>query len=796
MRDNQELAADEARVTACVDISKATTIRQLVNLVPHLQHNMQDGWLQCRVCVEHKSDLNMEFVRGNFKTFGYFMPGQEFHDLKKAVKRHISLTAHNESCNLADSSAIKGRKNRDVALSLARNAYLAITEKLGYVAYERMVMKDHLNGVVVGNVNHSRKFASKFVDSMYTVLVHSVSLFLHSPQDSIGGRQPPFAILADKMTALGRTGQAIGILIMEFGVVRAVMIAHLPVGTKLGGADVAKNLKLGLEPYKLTPEELKNQLTAQAYDGAYFHDSVPEHLCTLLGLDIKWSYGSWDQAHILELVAGDLRKCLTTVDDDLVVDLNMDPEGDEPATTAWYARVAIQVGDVLSKYNYGKTYEELLETAKGFAQRLRKPKKFCDTRFLQAEYKVYESYLKNWNIIYAHLTWKLTEHETFIRNKRSITPSKEDQATLDSLVSRLGKHKSFALIAELSCLSDIFAHIKAISLKYQTVNVLPWELLEASKGLHTLLNSLGAELLRHCPSLENFPYLMHKDRLSLRVEGKFCDVMLDQVPIDEADGLLQNSVGELHQVYDRAGGFCYAFAKGLQTRLLDRATNGFVEVMGNCMDMRKFIFEENEGANQSQRESLAKLHKAMTDAGLQNLPTLHDLCTQHLLVKKRLFEKYADLNLQMKQKLSGTDITPFMFTNVAFQKGVEDWLYVFQHCALKTCNEAVVEGMGCIVDQHATPGRHLSMEAYAKEAIIDYNGPLLHEADAFLMASVDRYFTRTNANGTTTVQPHHFFHKQAACFSKFTYSKVIDHRLDERSKLDFATMQWYTSANP
>ena len=76
MRDNQELAADEARVTACVDISKATTIRQLVNLVPHLQHNMQDGWLQCRVCVEHKSDLNMEFVRGNFKTFGYFMPGQ------------------------------------------------------------------------------------------------------------------------------------------------------------------------------------------------------------------------------------------------------------------------------------------------------------------------------------------------------------------------------------------------------------------------------------------------------------------------------------------------------------------------------------------------------------------------------------------------------------------------------------------------------------------------------------------------------------------------------------------------
>ena len=75
--------------------------------------------------------------------------------------------------------------------------------------------------------------------------------------------------------------------------------------------------------------------------------------------------------------------------------------------------------------------------------RLRKPKKFCETRFLQAEHKVYDSYLFNWKVINAHLTQKLTEHQTRIRNKRSITPSKEDQATLDSLVDRVGKHKSF-----------------------------------------------------------------------------------------------------------------------------------------------------------------------------------------------------------------------------------------------------------------------------------------------------------------------------------------------------------------
>ena len=182
MRDNQELSADEARISACVDIDKVTNIKQLVNAVPHLEHNNQDGWLQCRVCVQHKSALNMKFFGNNFKTFGYFIQGQEIHDLKKSVKRHLSLTAHNECCNLADSRAIKDQRNRNVALSLARNSYTVIQEKLGYRAYERLVMKDHMNGVIIGNMNHSRMFASKFVDSMYTVLVDQVSFYLRSPR--------------------------------------------------------------------------------------------------------------------------------------------------------------------------------------------------------------------------------------------------------------------------------------------------------------------------------------------------------------------------------------------------------------------------------------------------------------------------------------------------------------------------------------------------------------------------------------------------------------------------------------
>jgi hypothetical protein len=54
------------------------------------------------------------------------------------------------------------------------------------------------------------------------------------------------------------------------------------------------------------------------------------------------------------------------------------------------------------------------------------------------------------------------------------------------------------------------------------------------------------------------------------------------------------------------------------------------------------------------------------------------------------------------------------------------------------------------------------------------------------MASVEHYFTRKDATGKEIVQPYHFFRTNEN-FSKFTYSEVIDHSLDERSNLGFMT---------
>ena len=64
-------------------------------------------------------------------------------------------------------------------------------------------------------------------------------------------------------------------------------------------------------------------------------------------------------------------------------------------------------------------------------------------------------------------------------------------------------------------------------------------------------------------------------------------------------------------------------------------------------------------------------------------------------------------------KASGVEIMEYMFTNMSFyanpEQSVRQWLYLFNHSILKTRCEAVVEGMGCVVDNHAAPERRLTL---------------------------------------------------------------------------------------
>jgi len=54
--------------------------------------------------------------------------------------------------------------------------------------------------------------------------------------------------------------------------------------------------------------------------------------------------------------------------------------------------------------------------------------------------------------------------------------------------------------------------------------------------------------------------------------------------------------------------------------------------------------------------------------------------------------------------------------------------------------EAVIEGMGGVLDLHCDPRRGLSAEKAAMETVIDWNEPNLACADSFITSSLNRYF--------------------------------------------------------
>jgi hypothetical protein len=704
--------------------------------------------LLCMPCIQQKkttlSSGQFHLKGENMARFGVVklqdvsdVKPREFKTVKQAVKEHLQTSGHTMCLEAFHGEDMHRNKVQRAGLAVARSALKTVREAQSFRFFEREIFDKHVDGVNVGNLNHSRDFITRFIPAMYSVLVKRIHTFLTTPQANIGGRLPPFCITADKMTALRRTGQCVGMLTMEEGQIGALLIGHDPVGMELSGPQVARHTLKSLERFVPSMPELKQSLTGQAYDGAYFHDSVPSEFCKLVDMNLEWVLAFHDGAHRIELVFKDARG-------------GVRPDGAQGVMSTFYGKVAPQIGEILSTFTYGKAYEKALSIATELGVNFRQPQAYCDTRFVAAEYKVYVNYLENWEVYHTFLHEQLTQLQAEIDRKLARktvkTISKDDTASLKSLTSRMALCVSFHLVGSVIGLRDIFEWTRKLSLYMQKVNVLPWEILERSFALHDQFVRAASDMMQGTPSPEDFPNLMHDNIASFRAEGEFHKVQLsveNDDPISEA----------LARLYSDLGTFIYTIAQSFKKRILLEFNPKLYDMLV-CLDVRKFAMDARYGRGDMAVEvfKLKRLYFWFTTVGRITLPPWTAIIMQHFLVKDRLRKVYTGTQTtsglsNVWKDASGTVIMKFMFTSDVFSNGVEDWLYMFNHCALKSMNEAVVEGMGCIVDQHAAPERHLSMETYSKEAMIHYNAPMVHEAESFLKDSLDVMFEKNVKKG-------------------------------------------------
>lgn len=76
---------------------------------------------------------------------------------------------------------------------------------------------------------------------------------------------------------------------------------------------------------------------------------------------------------------------------------------------------------------------------------------------------------------------------------------------------------------------------------------------------------------------------------------------------------------------------------------------------------------------------------------------------------------------------------------------MEDILYLLMWCLLMSAAECVTEGASSLVNRHADPRRHLGAVQYTQGAKVQSSGPVMAEADDFLLAALHRWRLQTDA---------------------------------------------------
>ena len=657
-----------------------------------------------------------------------------------------------------------------IGLNVASIAYECILEGRSSQAFERQLYYDSLKGVKIGELNHSDAFFFKFRTSLASVARQAVCDYVSKGQPSIGNRRPPFAVNADKLTALRRTNQVVGMLAIDYrtGCIVPIFCGSRQIALGEGDGDgVCTNMHDVLTVECGVPESsLKTQLTGQAYDGAYFHCSVPQKFALKIGhCDHSWTLPGWDDAHQLELVGNNVRS--------------------DPAV-AWYGQLATNISLVITKVKWGKGYELLAYHGEKLGQRVSNPGHVCETRFTSSERKIYKNYLSNWqptlNALRALLSKETATHEKTI---------------LGNLIKQL---LSLAAIVQMMIVIDVLRILKDISLFCQSVNALQWEKVERQVAGYkrikdTLIPQLQAGRL-HALDKGDFPYLSeHGPQIKA---GKWHGESLMLIAVAQNDTAKAFSYALKNGVC-----FCERWCHHWNSRVISKIPEIWSSMAG-CLDLRKLIRSPFPLSMAALRESFEEIMDWVTSCNIIDhlIPEREELFEQLCVLKRRLqaLAKTQEFKHLWKTELdgagTGTTIMKYLFTDKRLYSDVEDFVFLFNHMALKTANEAVIESMGCIVDLHASPQRHLKQLDYSNEALIHWNGPRPHEAKHFLAAALDMHFG-TDKHGKQ--KPWHFTKSDrgARLFSvdrtskhqhrEWKVSKVVDRLSKQNSRLSFMT---------
>ena len=357
-------------------------------------------------------------------------------------------------------------------MRIARICYVEYKEGNSKRHFETEVLKASLNGTDLGNLNRLDPFPRKFRPFVKSEIHERTKTFFNSRLEQTGFK-PALNISADKGTNVHRSRQftTIKTCVPDSPNLISSIFLGEPVVKKHDGIGVTDSIVEEVDKFGIKPE----QIEGASFDGAYFHQSVPDQMKTKLNLPDQF-IATHDPLRRAGIKDTHIRK---------------------DSSNSWLTDVLEICSELYSKFNWGKNYELLLDTCKELELSLASLTKFSKTRFANSVRFVTINSRKDFQIIVKCLQKIVDENE----NENSSIGKDRDKAADAERIPKKICTKKFVL--ELSGISDVYDVFGKIVNICQEVDVLPHERFDKVKAAVAELKDM-VEHRDHSKCVESF----------------------------------------------------------------------------------------------------------------------------------------------------------------------------------------------------------------------------------------------------------------------------------------------------
>ena len=689
-------------------VQASKSIRRLCDLA-RLTSDEDNNMLYCDVCCSVGSVKS----RAGGGHFGYnFSNGvdftkipqtTEFGNLKRAVARHAEGKAHINNLQIQQEENEKLQKLRKqeqcVGVTLGKQSYRLLKYCRPFADYEVDLKLLSDAKVKIGNINHSRQFPSKLRPCFADAIDSRVKDYISTPLQATKAR-PPFGLVADKLTARRRTGQMYAGILFTPGMEDLLSPVSLGVTSvkKHDGQGITDDIVAVCSEYSID----NNQLAGFGFDGQYFHLGVDSKLKDKLNLDEKVGF-TWDLAHLLQLADKDTRK-----------------------ECAWIEETCNSISAILSKFSFGKTFEEAIDKARELDLEFKAPLWFSETRFAAYAHLVFKNFIENYQVVRQVLE-KVAESD--------------DQRAPDAC-ALLRRIRGLAFVVKLLLCCDFYSIMGKVSKTLQLVNVPIWSKLNAVEEFLQALQDFiqkGKDALptyqKHEEDLQKCIFQTHPVLLSdvginmplrqTRTRGAGADDEHEEPDLvnTKLDHLLQKSA---------------SLADHMTTKMNTRFTPEFIAEIKEkeqAASLLPILLRARKAANETEMLASSEV-QTLTGMHPAHAEEIRNLCINFY----RNYKTLADVNTEI-------ELYHKVFTDPNLSNGASHALQTIAKIFCSNPPESIVESMGSIIDKiccvrggSKTSTNKRDVKDISDELKIHWNGPHISNCEKIVNQALEIHF--------------------------------------------------------